>query len=229
MTKETQSKSDAALAADLATAGVTAPTGKLSETEKAAQRQAIADRAATGDTSLDALPAPGASDAAATGGTPAAKRAAKTRVPAGSAPSVALRGHLTSNEDLYAACVLVKGDEASESQTTKVFGIIDKFAKKVGEKAVNLLRHRSAPDSVQVYTRYAINHLIAKGETTSKGLIAEYAAHNYKDGTCKAQANQMMMLLPGLGIASRSDKGLLTINDDSAILADYKAGPSTKK
>jgi hypothetical protein len=151
----------------------------------------------------------------------ATEKVARPRIPAGSKPSEVLALHITEPSALYEACKLTKNDEPSKSAFNAFAKTIDGLAKKVGEKAVNLIRHQSSPDNVQVYTRIGLDHLLDQGTMTSASLRGVYSA-KYKPGTCSAQSNQIMQLFPALGIASREDKSTLKLNRDSSIVAAYR-------
>ena len=151
----------------------------------------------------------------------------RVRVPAGSKPSVVLALHVPDVEERHRAMRLTRDDAIGEETSLVTAGIIDKLAKKVGEKAVNLLRHRGQPEKVQVYTQIGLDLLIAEGVLTSKALTERFAV-KYKDGTCRAQGNQLMQLLPALQIVKPgSVKGTLVPNKRSLILADYQRNQPT--
>lgn len=128
-------------------------------------------------------------------------------------------------EQLQKAAMLVVGDTASSSTVDTLFDRIDKLAKKVGEKAANLVRNRCNPARIQGYTRDGLNLLIDKGEVTSKDLFAGFMG-KYKEGTARSQANQLMSLFPALGIAERIGRSGLKLNPDSLIVADFKSAGS---
>ena len=165
-----------------------------------------------------------------TGTTEGTKRGPRVKIAPGSTPSQVLQAHMTDEKQLYGACVLDKadGDNPTKHTFNALAKRIDGLAKKVGEKAVNMIRNRSNPGGVQVYTRIALDHLIEQGKMTSASLRGVYAGRSayggpYKTGTQSAQANQIMQLFPALGIAERSeDKSTLTLNKGSAIVADYR-------
>jgi hypothetical protein len=83
---------------------------------------------------------------------------------------------------------------------------------------------------VQVYTRIALDHLIENGSMTSKDLVEKYRAVPYKEGTCRAQSNQIMQLFPALGIAERPDRGTLKLHRGSPLYQSYnKANKKAQK
>lgn len=146
----------------------------------------------------------------------------RPRIAPGSKPSVVLQAHITDAEALQVATRLHKGEVEGDATIKGFAKAVDGLAKKIGEKAVNLVRQRHNPAGVQVYTRIALDTLIENGSITSKDLVEAYRANKYKDGTCRAQSNQIMGLFPALGIADRPDRGTLKLSKDSAIVADYK-------
>lgn len=145
----------------------------------------------------------------------------RARVPAGSKPSAALAIHIPDDQARYEATRLRKSDTADKATHDATCAAIDRLAKKVGEKAVNLLRHRASPDNVQVYTRIGLDQIISQGKVTSKQLVDGFAS-KYRPGTCRAQSNQLMSLFPALGIATREDRSTLSLNKDSVIVAQYR-------
>lgn len=208
-----KSKSDEVLAAQLEGAGV-----KQNVTFAEAVAEAKANSADGTDGTTPAAKTK-AKKEKAEGDAPAAPR---IKVAPGSTPAQVLAAHLGSKEAVNDACRLVVGDKATDAQAESVGGVINKLAKKVAEKAVNLLRHKSSPDNVQVYTRIAMEKLVKDGELTSKGLVEHYLGRKYKDGTARAQANQIMQLFPALKVADKTGS-TMTLNDDSVIVQAYRA------
>lgn len=162
------------------------------------------------------------------GDAPTTPATPRPRIIPGSTPSQVLAQHINDTEKLNAACVLEIGDEPSDANTAQLGGIMDKLAKKIGEKAVNLLRGRDNMASLQVYTRIGIEKLVANGTMTSKDLVDHYhsgaAGKSYSIGTARAQGNQLMTLLPAMKIANETSKGTLEVNPKSAILASLNLG-----
>ncbi len=180
---------------------------------------------------LDTLGIP--QTAATTGGTEAAKRG--KRIPAGTSAAEALRLHVDNDETLFSLSRLNKDDEANETAFNVLAGRMTPLAKKVKEKAINLIRHQSARDSVQVYTRIALDLLINKGEFTAKDLMAKYASSSadgkeggYSPGTQAAQSNQIMQLFPALLIADRPSSDRLVLRDESSIVANFAKSTGSK-
>lgn len=219
MNAATKSRSDEVLANELA--------GATGTGEELPKRTTLAEEMArTGETIEDL-----------TGGKKTTKRASKVkndgeapttttprpRIIPGSTPSQVLAQHINDTEKLNAACVLEVGDEPSDANTVAVGGMMDKLAKKIGEKAVNMLRNRENIGNLQVYTRIGIERLVKAGTMTSKDLTDHYhsgaGGKTYSIGTARAQCNQLMTLLPAFKIATETSKGTLEINPKSAILA----------
>lgn len=148
----------------------------------------------------------------------------RVRIAPGSKPSQVLAQHIGEGESLHAAMILEVGDKAGEENTKAISAKIDNLAKKIGEKAVNVLRNRNNPANLQVYTRIGIEKLVAAGTMTSKDLTDHYhtgaGGKSYTIGTARAQGNQLMTLLPALKIANATAKGTLEVNPNSAILAE---------
>ena len=98
----------------------------------------------------------------------------------------------------------------------------DELAKKQGEKVINMMKWLHNGSKLKAFTQMAIQHLIDKGETTSAELKQHYLDRPYGVGTANSISNQMMTLLPELGIATRDGK-TLTLNKGSTIVAKFKA------
>lgn len=136
-----------------------------------------------------------------------------------------------NNDDALADNLTLLMSEAGKPKSDRLASInellnsIDGAAKKVGEKAVNLVYALQGKQNLSSYTKIAFQLLAAKGEVTASDIKNEYLAVPYSAGTAAAQTSQMMLLFPMLGIASR-DKSKLTFNKDSvlgAALADALA------
>lgn len=231
MNAKTKSRSDEVLEDELRGAGI----------DPDADTSTVTGGQKTNVTLAEALAESGETIEELTGGKPAKKtRATKVkndgeapevktprpRIIPGSTPSQVLAQHIGDAEKLNAACVLEVGDEPSDANTAQVGGMMDKLAKKIGEKFVNLLRGRDDVQNLQVYTRIGIEKLVKDGTMTSKGLTDHYhsgaGGKNYSIGTARAQCNQLMTLLPASKIAIETSKGTLEINPNSAILASLK-------
>jgi len=97
----------------------------------------------------------------------------------------------------------------------------DKIAIKVRDKAILLLTGLAAGAQMNDVLRRAFVVLHEEGKLTSgdKGNLQQnLALKPYSLGTCRAQANQVFMLFPILGICVKT-KGGMTPNEDSTILA----------
>lgn len=75
-------------------------------------------------------------------------------------------------------------------------------AKKVGEKAENVIQAVEHGKKLSRYTSDAIKKLSRDGRVTSKALVDEFLSLNLSDGTARAQSQQMTALFKMLGIAS---------------------------
>lgn len=153
----------------------------------------------------------------------AAKKPRTPRVSraAGAKPSDVLAQVLDTAQLAQAAC-LVSGEVASEELTDSLMTTINGLAKKVGDKAVNLLRHNENPAKLQKYTVIGLNTLIAGGDATSRTFTDALMAAGYTIGTARSQANQLMSLLPALKVAEKNGRQL-TLREDSVIREKFQA------
>ena len=98
--------------------------------------------------------------------------------------------------------------------------------KKVAEKVVilfTMFKQKKAWNEVMFRT---FKLLLTDGyiQSGDKGnLVQNLLSKPYSQGTARAQAGQMMQLLPLLKIAKEVGKGRLEINEDSTIIARLKA------
>jgi len=92
---------------------------------------------------------------------------------------------------------------------------VNSTAKKVQEKVINLFAAANGKAKLSEYSKIAIN-LLAESETTSKAIYEAMLAAKYSTGTARSQSQQMMNLLPLVGIATR-DKNVLKLNKDSVL------------
>lgn len=74
-------------------------------------------------------------------------------------------------------------------------------AKKVIEKAQNVLQAVESGKKLSRYTADAIKALARDGKVTGKSLVQEFLGAGLKDGTARAQAQQMTALFKAFGIA----------------------------
>jgi hypothetical protein len=102
---------------------------------------------------------------------------------------------------------------------------IDGLAKKVGEKAVNLIAHINDSAKLSAYTEIAFKFMQSKSEgIVSADLIAHFqdqkanGVKSYSIGTARSQGHQMFQLLPALKIAELNGK-TMSVNSDSLIAA----------
>ena len=96
---------------------------------------------------------------------------------------------------------------------------LDTLAKKVREKVVNLIECQVEGRAPSVYTTIALKLLEEKGAFTVSDLRNKYIERPYSPGTASAQASQMMIMLPAMGIAQREGK-TLHLDPDSTIYSD---------
>ena len=153
----------------------------------------------------------------------------KRRGLTGDTASERIRSAFSSKDDLHKATQLHASQGATVGNASKILALIDGMsAKKVREKAVNLIVNRDRPESVSIFTRLAVKRLLEAGSTTSAELAKLYrecganGGKGYSEGTARAQANQMMALLPELKVASRDGK-VLTLDKDSIIANEIQA------
>jgi hypothetical protein len=99
---------------------------------------------------------------------------------------------------------------------------IDAMAKKVGEKAVNLIDFINSGKKLSAYTEIALRLLIEKGEMSTKDLVEKYQARPYSIGTSRSQAHQMFKLFPELKVGIMDGK-TMKLNPDSLIVAKAQA------
>lgn len=92
-------------------------------------------------------------------------------------------------------------------------------AKKVQEKAQNLIQAIESGKKLSGYTKKAVEVLVADGKITSKSLVDAYLGSGLKDGTARAQAQQMTALFKAVGLATPaagSPRELMLADNDLA-------------
>jgi hypothetical protein len=113
---------------------------------------------------------------------------------------------------------LVEGSDDTVDTATLINSI---NAKKVQEKAVNLIDARYAGKRLSVFTQIAVRTLKDAGKLTAKTLADLYqnvgSGKSYSPGTARSQAQQMTALLVHFGLASKSGSELVA-NDQSTFL-----------
>lgn len=112
--------------------------------------------------------------------------------------------------------VALKGAERNAA-VDELLAAVDGLAKKVREKAINTFQAVAGQAQLSIYTQTALNLLKEKGEFSCTDLKNVYLKRPYSPGTSSAQSSQMMMLLPTLGVATRSGN-LLVAREDSVLL-----------
>ncbi len=153
----------------------------------------------------------------------AAKRSRVSRA-AGAKAFDVLKGAMNDDE-LQKAAMLVSGDADDPALVDALRDTVNGLAKKVGDKATNLLRHAGNPAKLQKFTSIGLNYLREKGSFSSKDLVDHYQTQGYTIGTARSQANQIMTLLPALKVAEKSGR-VLTKREDSSLLASYEGALS---
>lgn len=94
---------------------------------------------------------------------------------------------------------------------------IDTLAKKVQDKVVNVFAVVAGKARLSGYTKIVVDALIEKGSLSSKEASDALETRGYKNGTARAQSNQMFTVLPLLGIAIREGKSL-KVNPESTLV-----------
>ncbi|WP_028449739.1 hypothetical protein [Chitinibacter tainanensis] len=105
---------------------------------------------------------------------------------------------------------------------TETAAIIDQLAVKVKEKAKNLFAYLQDDVAISVYTKIALDKLVATGECDSSVIRSAMEAAGYKSGTINSQTGQIMQLFPAMKIAERSGRSGLRLLENSTIVAKYK-------
>ncbi|CAB4121816.1 hypothetical protein UFOVP26_31 [uncultured Caudovirales phage] len=127
--------------------------------------------------------------------------------------------------------ILEMSDATLDADTLKarqeeILSDIDtKLAKKVGEKAAQLLDWYSKGGKLNEIMRRAFTVLVTENELTSgdKGnLQQDLLAKPYSLGTARSQANQVFMLFPFFKITVK-EKGRMIMNPDSVMLAKARS------
>lgn len=150
---------------------------------------------------------------------PKVKGAAKPRMRTASMnPADIVRAKIPNYKDIVVLSLEDAGldDTERHEKTEAVVDSLNSLAKKVGEKAVNLLQAVAGQGSPSVYTQIALDILKKEGECTLTDIKNAYLAHPYSLGTASAQSSQMMQLFPALGIANRQGSKL-SLRPDSAL------------
>lgn len=188
--------------------------------------EAAAAVAAAKSAAYATQPAEESDGAEATSDSASSTATTKTRAPrvsraAGAKPFDVLKAAINDDEALAKVAMLVTGDTPSTSLVDDLANTINALAKKVGDKATNLLRYKGQPSKIQKYTTLGLNLLIEKGSVSSKELVSHLESSGYTIGTARSQANQLMSLFPALKIANRSGRQL-SLRSDSTIVEAYK-------
>lgn len=146
----------------------------------------------------------------------------RTRAPGDSRPSVAVLARLggIAAAEAYLIYNTTDADLSADVLRKLVkqrLDNLDKLAKKVGEKSVNLLAHLAGSAKLSNYTVMALKLLFENKHLTSKELQECYLKRPYSQGTARSQCGQMMQLLPAMEIAEKLGPGSLKLNDKSVL------------
>lgn len=148
---------------------------------------------------------------------------------AGKKKSEVIAAHLGANSSEF---FVLEADDAEldadelKAKEKEVLAAIDALPKKVGEKATNLFNYLKTGERLSIYTKIALDLLVDKDRFTTEELRDKMLAAGYTQGTSNSQTQQMMQLLPALKIGARV-KNLMALNDESMILAKYRAASAT--
>lgn len=146
----------------------------------------------------------------------------------GSEAIIARLGGEENAKQFFCLDALIDTDKAAiEARMTSTLETIDTLAKKVKEKAVNTFAFVAGKTTLSVYTCYVLDLLNKDDDIETKDLVEVYLARPYSIGTARAQANQMLQLLPALQIAEKVGKCGLKLNPNSVIFAHYIASKTT--
>lgn len=161
------------------------------------------------------------------GGKPAKKAKAPRayrKTMAGYKKSEVIMDRLGANSHEYFALELADAELSQEELKAKqeeMLARIDGIAKKIGEKAVNLLSWLAGRAKLSNYTEQALRLLIEKGKITSKDLLEHYKARPYSEGTSRSQSQQLMKLLPEMKVGIMDGK-VMHLNPESLIVAKFR-------
>lgn len=92
-------------------------------------------------------------------------------------------------------------------------------AKKVREKIDNLIAAIQTGKKLSVYTQVAVRELVANGSISGKDMVSAFLTAGLKEGTARAQAQQMTSLFKVVGavVPDATQKGRLVANDKGLI------------
>lgn len=140
--------------------------------------------------------------------------------------SEVITSRLGANSHEFFALEMADADLSEEELKAKqeeMLARIDSIAKKIGEKAVNVISWLAGRAKLSNYTDQAISLLIEKGEITSKDLLEHYKARPYSEGTSRSQSQQLMKLLPEMKVGVMEGK-TMKLNPESLIVAKFQEG-----
>ncbi len=162
---------------------------------------------------------------------PTGKKAPKTKAPrtssvtpiTGLKPSEALTRSLPE-EELLKVAMLTFSDTADSENASSVLNSLDKLAKKVGQKAINVLRFADSPGRIEGYVQKGLSFLLSETEAgrevTCGAMYQMLRNAGYTDGTARSQSSQLNVLFPALKIATLEGR-VLKPNSTSTVLDRY--------
>jgi hypothetical protein len=187
------------------------------EIEADAAKDAVyAAQESDGDTTIVPEEAPATVTKAKREKKAAAPKAPKAPRPSFDTISAAVTHKIGGIENLVLTASDASLDAAGlEAMRADALAKFDGSAKKVGEKIVNIFAASVGKAKLSEFTQTALKAL-AGGSTSSKAIYEAMKADGYSDGTARSQSQQMMHLLPLVGIATRT-KSDLTLNAESVL------------
>lgn len=138
-------------------------------------------------------------------------------------PSEALT-RVVPEEELLKVALLTSLDNPDRENADAVLSKLDLLAKKVGQKAINVLRFADSPVRVEGYVRKGLDFLLSEADQgrsiTCGGLYEVLRRAGYTEGTARSQSSQLNVLFPALKIVNQTGKDL-AVNEDSVIVQRY--------
>lgn len=119
-----------------------------------------------------------------------------------------------------------KSDEELRKQQEDLLATIDNdMAKKVSEKAVNLMSWLGSKSKLRTCTRITLDFMLANPEGVTKAQLRDHiqsgTSRPYGLGTARSQSDQMFRLLPIFKVGVTDDK-VMKLNPESLIVARFK-------
>lgn len=91
------------------------------------------------------------------------------------------------------------------------------MAKKVGEKADNVVQAVERGKKLSRYTADAVKLLSKEGQVSAKAMCDAFIAANLSVGTARAQSQQMTALFKGIGLCEAGADKSLTVKDQALL------------